>query len=87
MTKELSEQQLHQLLLAAREQVEVGGVYGHYKGNRYEVVDVAILTEEIGVGVIYRALYGKNIMFVRPLEVWLEEVKYEGRTVERFSRV
>lgn len=87
MAKKLSEDELEQLLAAATEKVEVGALYKHYKGNLYEVVDVAILTEEIGVGVIYRAQYGKNILFVRPLDVWLGETEYEGKIIKRFVKV
>jgi len=87
MTKKLSEQELEKKLVMAEEQVEVGGTYRHYKGNLYQVVDIAILTEEVGVGIIYRAQYGKNILFVRPLDIWLEEIKYDGKTVKRFAKV
>lgn len=87
MTKKQSEQELEQMLITAREQVEIGGIYKHYKGNDYQVVDVAILTEEVGVGIIYRAQYGRGILFVRPLDVWLEEIEFEGGHVKRFAKV
>lgn len=87
MAKKLSEQELEQMLVVAQERVEVGAKYKHYKGKLYQVEDVAILTEEVGVGVIYRAQYGKNILFVRPLDVWLEETDYAGSTVKRFTKV
>lgn len=87
MTKKLSEDELNEMLERARKLVIVDALYRHYKGNLYKVVDVAILTEEVGVGVIYRAQYGKNLLFVRPLDVWLEKTEYKGIIVERFSKV
>lgn len=86
MTKKLSEEELKQMLIDARKLVEINGYYNHYKGNLYQVLDVAILTEEIGVGVIYQAQYGESIVFVRPLEIWLEEVEYGGNRIKRFIK-
>jgi hypothetical protein len=33
---------------------------------------------------VYRAEYGEHIIFVRPLNVWLETVEWEGEQVFRF---
>ena len=87
MSKKLSEQELTDLLDDAQKKVAVGEHYQHYKGDLYEVVDVAIMTEEIGVGVIYKAQYGRNVLFVRPLEIFLEEIELKGKCVKRFAKV
>ncbi|HAT7875551.1 TPA: DUF1653 domain-containing protein, partial [Legionella pneumophila] len=34
------------------------GIYRHYKGNLYEVIDVARHSESLEDMVVYRALYG-----------------------------
>lgn len=61
------------------------GLYQHYKGNRYEVVDVATHSETEEKMVIYRALYGEWGLWVRPLSMFAEEVKVAGRCIPRFS--
>ena len=35
--------------------------------------------------VVYRALYGENEIWVRPLYMWDEEVEVNGKTVKRFE--
>lgn len=52
----------------------VHGVYRHYKGDLYIVEDIATHTETGELMVIYRGLYGENKLWVRPLEMFLEEL-------------
>lgn len=61
------------------------GKYKHYKGNMYEVIGVARHSETLEETVVYRALYGENGLWVRPLKMFLEEVEVEGRKVPRFE--
>ncbi len=65
------------------------GKYRHYKGNDYEVVDTAFHSETEEVMVVYRALYesefGKNALWVRPIEMFDELVDVEGEKVPRFK--
>ena len=63
------------------------GTYRHYKGNLYEVVDVATHSETEERLVIYRALYGERGLWVRPLEMFTETVEVDGQTVPRFALV
>lgn len=63
------------------------GVYKHFKGNMYEVVDVAKHSETLEEMVVYRALYGDGGLWVRPLAMWDEEVLYNGEKVKRFTKV
>jgi len=60
------------------------GKYKHYKGKSYEVVGIAKHSETLEELVVYRALYGKNDLWVRPLKVFLEEVEVDGKKVPRF---
>ena len=87
MTKKLSEKELVDILNEAKKLVAVGEMYRHYKGNLYKVIDLGIFSEDIGVGVIYQAQYGEKVMFIRPLDIWIEDVDCNGRTVPRFDRV
>lgn len=63
------------------------GKYKHYKGNEYEVIGIAKHSETLEDMVVYKALYGEGQIWVRPLNMFLEEVEVEGRKVPRFSLV
>ena len=52
-----------------------GCYYRHFKGNIYQVVGVAIHTEEEMV--VYRAQYGEQGLFVRPYSMFAEEVDHQ----------
>lgn len=54
--------------------VQIKGIYKHYKGDFYLVEDVAYHSETGEKLVVYRALYGNNTLWVRPYEMFLEEV-------------
>jgi cyclomaltodextrinase / maltogenic alpha-amylase / neopullulanase len=63
------------------------GKYKHYKGNEYEVIGIAKHSETLEELVVYRALYGEEQIWVRPLDMFLEEVDVDGKKVPRFSFV
>ncbi len=63
------------------------GIYRHYKGNKYEVLDVAIHSESEEWHVIYRPLYGDRLLWIRPLGMFNETVVVEGQQVPRFEHV
>ena len=62
----------------------VKGIYEHYKGNRYRLLCVANHSETLEKMVIYQALYGDGEIWARPLSMWNEPVKKDGKTVPRF---
>ena len=63
------------------------GIYKHYKGNEYELVDIALHSETLEEMVVYRALYGEQKLWVRPAIMWEEEVDVNGKKVKRFEFV
>ena len=67
-----------------REAMQIG-VYQHYKGLRYEVLAIAKHFETLEEMVIYRALYGDFELWIRPLNMFLEEVEYFGVKQPRFK--
>ena len=50
------------------------GRYRHYKGNEYEVLEITHHSETLEPMVVYRALYGKGEVWVRPAKMWNETV-------------
>jgi hypothetical protein len=61
------------------------GRYRHYKGSDYEVIGIARHSETEEELVVYRTLYGDGSLWVRPLEMFMEDVTVDGRTVPRFD--
>ena len=60
------------------------GVYRHFKGNRYQVIELARHSETEEWMVVYRALYGDHGLWVRPASMWLETVERDGKRFQRF---
>lgn len=63
------------------------GRYRHYKGNEYEVIDMARHSESLEWMVVYRALYGDHGLWVRPATMFAEDVTIDGKTQPRFARL
>ena len=63
------------------------GVYRHFKGNLYQLLDVARHSETGEKMVIYRALYGERGLWVRPATMWDEVIERDGRQYRRFTYV
>lgn len=76
-------------LAEAKAKVTVGATYQHYKGadKLYEVLGLGFMEADNELCVIYRALYGEELTFLRPVSVWLETVKWKDKTVPRFTKV
>lgn len=63
------------------------GIYAHYKGNRYEVIDTVRHSESEELLVLYRPLYGEQNLWVRPFTMFFENVELNNKRVPRFSFV
>jgi hypothetical protein len=64
-----------------------GKKYRHYKGKDYLVLYQAKHSETLEDLVVYQALYGERGIWVRPLEMFLEDVEVDGKLVERFKEL
>lgn len=65
------------------------GLYKHYKGNIYEVIGIATHSETLEKLIVYKATYqkeGENL-WVRPLNMFVETIVVEGKTVKRFEKI
>ena len=65
-----------------------GGIWEHYKGNRYLLKEAFIhFTPDLVPHVLYRELYGDSRYWLRPLNMWLEFVRWGDYKGPRFKRV
>jgi len=60
------------------------GVYRHFKGKEYEVIEIAIHSETLEEYVVYKALYGERKLWVRPLKMFLENIERDDYKGPRF---
>ena len=63
------------------------GLYRHYKGGMYEVIDTVRHSETLEPMTLYRALYGQRGLWVRPASMFEERVVIDGVEQARFKRV
>jgi hypothetical protein len=66
------------------------GIYQHYKGPKYEVHGVARHSETEEWMVVYTPLYGaeeNRHQWVRPYDMFLEQVEVNGNLTPRFALV
>lgn len=68
-----------------RDLIVPGGVYRHFKGNFYKVLEVARHSETGLPMVVYQALYGDYGLWIRPLEMFLEDIERDGAHMRRFE--
>lgn len=64
------------------------GIYQHYKGQLYQVFRTVRHSETEEVLVCYQCLYGDYSFWVRPLEMFTEQVENsDGEQVLRFQLI
>ena len=59
------------------QELKINGIYKHFKGDYYLVVDIANCSETKEKYVVYRRLYGDGTLWIRPLSMFLSEVDHE----------
>ena len=87
---ELKEDVFYDLVISVTEQeeekkVSKGSYYRHYKGGLYVVLNKAMHTEDAIELVIYKDQ--KENIWARPLEMFMDELEYEGKIVKRFTKL
>ena len=63
------------------------GLYRHFKGNTYRVLFLAKESTSWRDVVVYQALYGDNIISVRPLDEFEEIIERDGKVMKRFEKI
>jgi hypothetical protein len=63
------------------------GLYRHYKGNLYEVLDTVRHSETLEPMTLYRALYGDRGLWVRPAAMFADDVLIDGVRQARFFKI
>lgn len=61
------------------------GLYRHFKGSYYQVIDVAKDSETQQDMVVYRALYGEKGLWIRSLDMFSETIERDGVKQQRFA--
>jgi len=63
------------------------GKFRHFKGKEYELLHIAKHSETLEEYVVYRALYGEGDVWIRPKNMFFEEITRNGKTFKRFEPV
>ena len=73
----------------AKAEIEIGAVYAHYKNpsNTYEVLGFGTFEATDELCVMYKSNYGERLTFIRPVDIWLENVEWNGKLVPRFKKL
>ena len=90
MHKRVSDEELIRRVEAARDQLDLTGIYTHYRhiDSRYRIVMVALSELNERPCVIYQNLGHPDLVWVRDLEDWLVQVPTEtGELVPRFTKL
>ena len=87
MNGHASEDSLELILQKYQNKVIIGNKYHHYKSpsQHYKVLNIGLNEITETPCVIYKALYGKKLVWVRDIENWLELVNSDDGIVPRFT--
>ncbi len=58
-------------------EVVIGKRYRHFKGNEYKVLMIALDSNTSKKLVVYQALYGDNLVWVRDYDEFISEVDHK----------
>jgi hypothetical protein len=68
-----------------KEALVQNGIYRHFKGREYLLIEIVTHSETLEKMVVYQALYGDFSFWVRPYDLFFEKVLVEGEMVSRFE--
>lgn len=73
--------------MAQKRELRIGGFYRHYKNKPYKALGIVRHSETQEEMALYEALYPNEsgAIWVRPLEMFLNQVEVGGQKVDRFA--
>jgi hypothetical protein len=63
------------------------GKYKHFKGKEYEVLGIAKDSDTLEKMVVYKALYGKGQLWIRPFKEFFGKIEINGKKMKRFEYI
>ena len=60
-------------------EVKLYGIYKHYKGDLYMVLDIGYHSETNEKMVVYRGIYNDSKLWIRPYDLFIDEVNKNGQ--------
>ncbi len=69
--------------------VKPNELYYHYRepNKYYRVLGIAINEANEKPAIIYRALYGEGLLWVRDYDIWRQEINHNGSVTTRFIKL
>jgi len=61
------------------------GLYKHFKGNIYKVLDTAKHSETLEEHVVYVSMNNETELWIRPASMFLEVIERDGKRFKRFE--
>ena len=61
--------------------------YRHFKGGKYKLLSIAQDSESLEKVVVYQALYGEKLVWVRPYDMFFGTVMLNGVETPRFKEI
>ncbi|NDE63898.1 MAG: DUF1653 domain-containing protein [Chlamydiae bacterium] len=73
--------------MRADQELELGDIYRHYKGQFYKLLHLARHSETLESIVVYQALYPDFGIWVRPKKMFFERLQIDGVNLLRFEKI
>lgn len=69
--------------------IKVGDIYYHYKNPNlyYKIIAIALDEETEEPVIIYQAQYGKNLIWMRKIFNWNQNIESNGVSTFRFNKL
>jgi len=61
------------------------GLYKHFKGNIYKILDTAKHSETLEEHVVYVSIDNEADLWIRPVSMFLEVIERDGKRFQRFE--
>jgi hypothetical protein len=68
------------------QKIEIGGMYGHYKGLRVKILGEGFHSETLEPLIFYMHLED-GVMWARPKKMFFEIVVINGKKIQRFKKI